>query len=200
MRYTGLFLLVFCVQACGPVVRSFTAYPQRITAHDSVRVNWAIRGTPTMLVSQRSDSTDLAPGEAAPHFMELTLVAQKKRKESRRVTQIRIVPDVSTEEIVFIAELHGDTLVAAGTKNEQDWGPIFELGEITSPSGRQLTVTHAGKTAMLLPTAPTSLAFKRLPVGGSWVLHSLLTAAERADHRTAPTRLRIMATIIHKNH
>ncbi len=198
MRYFILLSVAVLCQSCAPTIRSFSAYPQKITARDSVRVNWNLRGTPTMLVSQRTDSTDLAPGQAAPHFMELTLVAKKKQKETRKVMQIKVVPDVSTEEIVFKTELHGDTLVAAGDKNEQDWGPIFHLGAITETTGRLLLVTHAGKTATLSAADPTSIAFQRLPVGGYWAFRSLLTAPERADHRTAPNRLRITATILHK--
>lgn len=193
-----ILFLAICHYSCSPVIRSFTVQPLTITSEDSVKVNWDVRGKPTLLVHENivpPDPANLGPSDAGKKFLELTLVVQKRSKEQRRIVQVAVLPKLSTDEIVFRTDLRGDTLVAAGDKNSERWGDKFEIASVSSGSGRQLFVWHANKTVVLDKNGAPSNALMGTPVAGRWEIRSLLTDAEKKDMSTAPETLRLNATI-----
>jgi len=163
-----------------------------MTADDTLKVNWDVKGNPTLLVHE----TELP--DSAGKVLEMKLVVEKGGKEVNRVVQVEVVPKNSTTSITFGTELRGDTLIAEDDKNPGVWGDRFEILSVSNASNRPLTVTHAGRTASLDETGTPSNAFAGTPVEGRWSFKSLLTAAEKANHALLPERLQINTTITYK--
>ncbi len=175
-----------------PVIHSFTVRPLTITADDTVKVNWDVKGTPTLLVHEKETA------DSAIKTLEITLVATKGDKEVNRPVQVTVVPKNTATQITFSTSLSGDTLVAAGNKNPEKWGDRFEILSVSSASNRTLIVSHANRTAVLDSTGVLSAAFAGTPVEGRWVLKYVLTAAEKKDMSTAPETLQLNTTIQYK--
>jgi hypothetical protein len=163
-----------------------------MTADDTLKINWDVKGTPTLLVheAQLPDS--------AGKILEMKLVVEKGGKEVNKVVQVEVLPKNSTTSIAFSTELRGDTLVAEDDKNPGVWGDRFEILSVSNASNRPLTVTHSNRTASLDKAGSPSNAFAGTPVEGRWSFKSMLTAAEKADHSLLPERLQINTIITYK--
>lgn len=175
-----------------PVINSFTVTPLTITVEDTVKVNWDVKGKPTLLVHQK------VAADSGVKYLELTLVVEKGAKEVNRPVQVTVVPTNSTTQIIFSTDLKGDTLIAADDKNPDKWGNRLEILSVSSASARQLIVWHANKTAVLDKAGTLSTAFEGTPVEGRWVFKSQLTADEKKGTVTPPATLEINATIRYK--
>ncbi|MCW3106843.1 MAG: hypothetical protein JWQ09_1349 [Segetibacter sp.] len=163
-----------------------------MTADDTLKVNWDVKGKPTLLVHE-SELPD-----SGGKVLEMKLVVEKGGKEVNRIVQVEVLPKNSTTSITFNTELQGDTLVAEDDKNPGVWGDSFEIFSVSNASNRPLTVSHANRTASLDKAGTPSNAFAGTPVEGRWVFKSLLTPAEKADHSLLPERLQINTTITYK--
>ncbi|MVM35464.1 hypothetical protein GO755_35915 [Spirosoma sp. HMF4905] len=181
------------LQSCKPRIYSFTANPRTIGPNDSIQVNWKTRGMATLLIHDRP-----MPGpDTTSRLRELTLVVQKNGHEISKMIQVAVLPNGITDKIVFKTVLHGDTLIAAGVNNPLRWGDAFDIRTVQEGSGRSLTVLHAGHILHLEPSSEPNKALLGTPVKGNWEFRSLLTPAEKADHRLAPDRLSILITVQH---
>jgi hypothetical protein len=190
------FLFIFIsiyVYSCGPQINSFTVEPLTISSKDSVKIKWDVSGEATLLFHEK-----INPDDSITIFREFTLVVQKGGKEVKRFIQVTVIPDESTTEIIFTTSLRGDTLVAEGEKNIARWGNLFQVLNVSSSSGRNLTVKHSGKTAELDKDGSQSNVLEGTPVEGHWEFRSLLTGSEKADLSSAPEFLSIKAIIQYK--
>jgi hypothetical protein len=199
--FSSLFLLfasiVFYSCSCKPVINSFkvtthdTTQVRRMTTDDTLKVNWDVKGKPTLLLSE----TDLPD---SGKVLEMKLVVEKNGKEVNQIIQVEMLPKNAATSITFNTVLRGDTLVADDEKNAGVWGDRFEVLSVSNASGRPITITHAGRTASLGQSETPSNAFAQTPIEGRWVFKSLLTPAEKADHSLLPERLKINTTLIYK--
>jgi hypothetical protein len=193
-------LLIFLCYSCSPRIRSFSVTPLIITSKDSVQVNWSVNGKSTLLFHENilpKNSNPLA-GDSTLKYFEFTLVAQKHGKERKQMIQVTVLPDRSTNDIIFKTYLKGDTLVASGEKNIQKWGNLFEIITVASGSERALLVFHNGKTVKLNNSTTPSTELAGTPLEGYWEFRSLLTDMEKKDLTKAPETLRIICTIQYK--
>jgi len=163
-----------------------------MTAEDTLKVNWDIKGTPTLLVHE----TELP--DSGGKILEMKLVVEKGGKQVNRVVQVEVLPKNSTTSITFSTALVGDTLVAEDDKNPGVWGDRFEILTVSNASNRPLIVTHANRTASLDKAGTPSNAFAGAPVEGRWVFKSMITATEKADHSLLPERLQINTVLTYK--
>src|SRR3954466_11531063 len=121
----------FCVGSCKPVIHSFkvtthdTTQVRKITTSDTLKVNWDVKGKPTLLVSERP-STD-----SVTRILEMKLVVEKGKKEANQVIQVEVLPEKSTTSITFRSKLRGDTLLADDIKNPGVWGDRFEISSVS---------------------------------------------------------------------
>lgn len=192
--------LVFCSCSCKPVINSFkvtlndTTEVRRMTAEDTLRVNWSVKGTPTLLIHE----TELP--DSGGKVLQLKLVVEKAGKEANRTVQVEMLPKVSSTTITFDTRVNatGDTLIAEGVKNPGVWGDRFEISAVSNTSNRELVVWHANRTALLNKNGTPSVALAGTPVEGRWIFKSLLSAGEKTDHTTLPERLEINTTINYK--
>ena len=193
-------LIVIC-NSCEPVINSFSVSPRTIIADDSLKINYKIKGNPTLIVHERlipEDSENAGASGLPLKYLEFTLVVQKGKKETRRFVQVVVLPKETTNEIVFPTYLHGDTLIAAGEKNAERWGDKFSILTVTSGSGRQLLVKHANRSSRLDKNGVICTDFKGTLVEGRWEIRSILTEGEKKDMSSAPSTLRIIATLEYK--
>ena len=163
-----------------------------MTSGDTLKVNWNVKGTPTLLLYE----TELP--DSGGKIIEMKLVVEKGGKEVNQIVQVEMLPKNSTTTITFSTELRGDTLVAEDDKNPGVWGDRFEILSVSNASNRPMTVTHANRTALLDKSGTPSNAFAGTPVEGRWTFKSLLTAAEKADHSSLPETLKINTVITYK--
>lgn len=193
-----LISVICCTCTCKPVINSFrvtthdSIEARRITTDDTLKVNWDIKGKPTLLIHEKSSNDSLVK------TLEVIMVVEKGGKVISRPVQVEILPKNSVTSITLSTKLSGDTLVAIDEKNPGVWGDRFEILTVSNASGRPLIVWHANKSAVLSKNEATSSAFAGTPVEGRWELRSLLTATEKMDHSTLPERLQINATINYK--
>ena len=198
---TIFFLFATVLFGCsnGPKITKFEAGPREICYGDTIRANWDINGTPTMLISMSDVAEDpgTAPvGDMAPRYLTMTLVVHKGNNDDvvQRV-QVEMLPPSSKNTIAFNTILREDTLVAAGTKNLKRWGDRFQIATVASGSDRKLFVRHGGKMVQLEEDGTPSNGLAGMALEGDWEIFSLLTSAERQDTTTAPDRLKVEATI-----
>jgi hypothetical protein len=182
--------------ACGPAIRYFVIVPQTITAGDSIKINWSVRGKPTMLL--HIDSAVITGDDPHPEYREFTLVSQKRKKEKRSFIQVIVLPEESEDDIVFSTIRKGDSLIAAGEKNEIRWGTRFLLKTVSSGSGRTLQVSHGGKTVVLDKEGSGSVQFAGIPNSGEWEIRTAMSDREKADSTTIPAKLTIHSIILHQ--
>ena len=186
--YLILIILFFlsCSFSCGPSITSFKVEPQTISSDDSIKVNWEVNGEPTLLVHQKQ-----IPGDSLSKYLELTLVVQKGSKEVKQFVQVTVLPNEGTNEIIFSTTLKGDTLIAAGEKNSERWGNLFQILNVSNASDRLLIVKHGGKSVELNDTNNTSNALQGTPIEGFWELRTLLNEEEKNDNSLAPEVLKL---------
>ncbi len=185
-----VFLLVLLVGCANPAIHSFSVSPLTISETDTVRVNWEVSGTPTLLIN------NIQGQDSATKYMQLTLVVAKGDRQVSQPIQVSVVNKAAATDIVFATVLVGDTLVATGEKNEARWGDKFVIGSISSTTKRLLVVEHAGRKTVLPADGSQNRAMLGTPVKGIWTMKTALTAAEKQDMSRAPETLEIHATII----
>src|SRR4051794_21541364 len=105
IQFILLWALAGCFLSCGPQIHSFTVSPLTIVKDDSVKIKWAARGEPTLLVN--IDSAE----DEQPETRIFTLVVQKSGKEKRRVTEVTVLPRESEDDIVFSTTRNGEMIV-----------------------------------------------------------------------------------------
>jgi hypothetical protein len=195
-------LLVFlictlCISiGCGPKVISFSVRPSlTITNRDSVKFNWKIRGTPTLLFYAEDAGDDENPGK---QFLTYKLVAHKGNNYPFSTIALTLVMDTSVDYIRINTIRHGDSAVAIGIKDTLLWGTQFMVGSIASNSKRSVSLRHLGKTTQLNAQGDQSAAFAGLTYSGPWEIRTLLSDAEKKDSSLIPPKLSIKAIVIHK--
>jgi len=192
-QYILLIVAAYVFNSCGPAIKSFTADPVTVTSKDSVQLHWKVRGTPTLLYFE-----DPVTDSLLPHYLHFNLVVNKGGKELARPLTVIVLPKKSGNIILFNTVLHGDTLIAKGTKNPERWGTNFEIMSVATGCKRKLTVTHAGITVDVDEDGTFSNLFAATPVEGDWEFRSMMTDAEKMDHTIAPGALRIQINIQRK--
>jgi hypothetical protein len=192
-----IFIILLClISSCGPKIFYFHARPcTTITKNDSVQFIWKVRGTPTLLHWQEDAEDPENPGK---YYAYYKLVVKKGKKDSALPTLgLTVLPDTSIDYIRINTIRRGDSAIAIDVRDTLIWGMRFVLDQVSSGSGRPLTVTHNGRTAQLDGTGSPSNALKGLPNSGPWELSTLLTESERKDTTRIPGRLMIKTIIIH---
>ena len=188
-----LLVIVFII-SCTPKIYYFKSEQSRIATGDSVKLYWKTRGKPVMVVHEKTnydDAANIKPGERLMEFM----LAFKNSDKYQRVN-VFITPK-ETADTIFLrtSDIHGDTLLATGSKLSED---LFTINEVTSVMNRILFIWHQNKMIVLPHTGSTSFEFNNTPVGGEWKLGTLLSLAEKKDHSIVPSELKILVSKKHK--
>lgn len=188
-----LYLLIAGIlESCGPKIFSFNIQPLTIAQDDSVKINWSVRGKPTLLFNVEE------AGDERSELRIFNLVVQRSGKEKDSVVFVNVLPQESQDNIVFDAERNGDTLIAKGEKNINRWGDFYKIKTISSASKRDLIVTHMGITVQLKADGTSSSLLKNLSNSGDWEIKTLLTPEEKQMPDKIPSVLKITSIIFHQ--
>jgi hypothetical protein len=198
--------ILFCVchifSSCGPSINSFVIQPLSISNEDSVRINWDVRGTPTLLVRERpvlDDSEHVVTGALTPRYVDYQLVVERGGKEVHQTIQVVVYPAFFTNEIIMeVIDRIGDTIIAKGIKDPLRWGRLFEVVSVSTGSMRELQISHSGKVAIVDNNGTTSLELKGTPIEGEWEIKTVLNEEEKRDEALIPSDLKIIAVIQYK--
>jgi hypothetical protein len=182
-------VLLLGVAGCTPKVTRFDVLPFHVCEGTPSAVTWDISGSPeltTMLAIQP------LPGQPV-HYQatEDTLFTLQVRRWSYdpavSETEVRVhqAPAPVREPIAFTMSCEGDRLVAILPRPATDWDPKIRLETVASDGSREITVEHEAGSATLTSSAPSTSAFQRAPMAGTWKLTTPLRPTERCGDPTA---------------
>jgi hypothetical protein len=187
---------LLCAASCQPKIYSFTAMPRAVYRRDSVHLDWKVRGRPTM---QYIGSSQANPPGDSLHLLVFRLVDNLGRKDPARQTrEVYLLDEESRSFLVMRMDslsVGKDTLIGVGPNDPDRWEGVA-IRSLQSLSDRPLLITHAGRTALLADTAARLEAWNGLPFGGDWEIRTALTAAEKKDHGSLPTKIRLRTYLI----
>jgi hypothetical protein len=186
-------LLVFAVMlwSCKPRIYSFRATPATSSGKDSIRLDWDVRGKPSVLFSRRSIAQ---PPNDSVQVLEFKLIVTKGKTDSFRTIQVPVFTDLARDRVVFpVDTLIRDTAVARGIKDTVRWKG-YGISQVRGMAGRQLVITHQGVVDLLTDTIP-SAAWSGKPYPGYWEIKAGLTDPEKKNHSIIPERLTLTITV-----
>jgi hypothetical protein len=188
----GMFLLLV---SCGPKIYYFEAEPRAVSSADSIIMRWKIRGKPTMLFDRIWMAN---PGADSLQLLEFTLVAEKGTKEPAHLKkQVILLPRASRSTLYIRMDslsASGDSLIAISTNDTMRWQNVYIMS-LSNYSGRELVVSHAGRTKELNKGSSDDNNWADLPYGGLWEIKSPLSESEIKDHSLIPARIELQVTI-----
>jgi hypothetical protein len=187
--------MIFLFASCKPKIYSFQAEPSAVSNADSVRLQWKIRGRPTMMYDRVSMAN---PGGDSLQLLEFTLVAEKGNNDPAHAKrQIILLPE-ACKTILYVRmdslSKNGDSLIAIGINDTIRWNDVV-IADLSNTAFRQLMISHAGRSGVLEDGAMHDAGWKDLPYGGNWEIKSPLTEMEKKDHSKIPTRIELQVII-----
>lgn len=183
-----LILLALC--SCKPVIHSFKVSPPIIAGDQTVHIDMDVKGKPSLEFNEHLsvDSVQL---------LEFTLIAKKAGKVARKTVQVqKLKPEPQIDITFSTSRIEGDTVVASGENNNNQWAD-FQVILVSSRMGREIIVSHMGRTVTLKSDGSPSRDLSGTTAGGQWSLKTRLTAKEKADSTQIPQELKIRAVINH---
>lgn len=156
---------------CGPEVSAFDIQPRRVCAGDSVHITWKARGTPRLESVRRT--------EDSVEMIRYTLVAESRGKTASRQLDVITYSPGAPASLAFDTDPLGrDSLVARDSLRAATWHSLLHVGDVSTDSGRQLLVRHAGVDGLVGPGRKASAAWRGKPMSGAWEMRSALTPRE----------------------
>jgi len=171
--------------SCGPKVRSFVISPRNVCRGGESTVFLDVRGTPRLLV--RHGRAEDSPDE--PDTVTLVLKVLRGRDSVTQLQDILEFPPRFNHTVAVEAVSEGNDVVGRDTANPGLWPAAFVVQSVRSPSGRQIIVRHADRSATLPADGSPSDALRGTALAGEWELRSPVGSGE------APDRLRLSATV-----
>ena len=184
---SGIFIFLL-FGACKPAIRSFQVTPLVITGDQKVRIELDAKGTSALEFNEHFSPDSI-------QLLEFTLIATKAGKEARKTVQVQKLKSLAPIDITFAtSKLDGDTVIASGENNSNQWSR-FQIVSVSTSMSRIITVVHSNRTAQLKSDASSSQDLAGTTAGGEWLLKTRLTASEKADSSKIPQELKIRAVI-----
>jgi hypothetical protein len=182
--------------ACAPKIHRFTVTPSHICAGTPVKLDAQVTGTPTLTIDPplTEQPGNIYVPQATTHFViSVTRWPIKKPKGSE--AEVRVFPG-GPDEVTAKVRCEGGTVSGTVAREPAEWDPRLQVTVVESGEDREVTVTHAGRTARLTPQAPTTSAFEGTSPGGDWTISSPLRAGETCGTGGAtPANLNVSAEV-----
>jgi len=187
----GAAVPLLLLAGCGPKILAFDVQPRRVCAGDSVHITWNVRGTPRLVAVRRTeDSVDI---------IRYTIIAESHGKQAfSQMDVITFTPGVPAA-LAFNTDMLGhDSLVARDTLRAATWHDLLRVGDITSDSGRQVLVRHAGIDGVVGPGREGNAAWRGKLMSGPWEVRSGLKPGEVPGNPThhPPTHLFLKMSLV----
>jgi hypothetical protein len=107
----------------------------------------------------------------------------------------RVEANATDPVVAPTQKLEGNDLLGSAEKEAAVWGERLEVAGVSACDGREVRVSHAGKTAVLARDGTLSSALAGTPLAGVWDLASPMTPAEAAKPQSRPKELRALVTL-----
>jgi len=175
---------------CAPKIHSFSIEPRRACPGDTLRIHFAVTGTPHLEV--------IATAGAEPETLTYTLVVDRHGKSTfARQDVVRLAARQEWSLAFVTAPLGPDSVVTSDTLRADDWNSAARLATVGSRAGRALRVEHGGRSAILSADGQLSDAFAGLSLAGPWRVVAALQAGEIMGDlaHAPPTTLRLRTTL-----
>jgi hypothetical protein len=184
--------------ACAPKIARFTVTPSHICAGTAVKLDAQVTGKPTLTVDPPAA---VQPGnvyrpQVTTHFV-ISVKRWPSKKPAGSEAEVRVLP-VPGEPDEVTAKVRCDGTLVSGTlgRDASEWDPRLQVVLVETGEDRELTVTHAGRTARLTREAPSTRAFEGTSPGGEWTISSPLPAGQTcASAATIPVNLNVSAQV-----
>lgn len=177
------------VAACGPKIDHFDVSPVRACVGDSVRIAYAVHGTPQLTVVRHG-----APPSDTTAY-QLTATRHGKVKFARKEV-VTFWPGNEKTLAFDTDSVVGDSIASTDTLPAQRWGSI-PLWSVASASGRGIRVTHNGKTAVLPSDGRPSDDLRGTPIAGVWEMRAPILPGETpgVPQHAPPASLRLHVAV-----
>ena len=194
--FLALAIAATAAVACAPKIHRFTVTPSHVCAGTPVTLDAKVTGTPTLTVDPPLSEQ---PGhvyvpQATTHFV-ISVKRWPTKKPKGSEAEVRVFPG-GPDEVTAKVRCEGGTVSGTQSRDPAEWDPRLQVTVVESGEDREVTVTHAGRTAHLTPQAPTTSAFEGTSPGGDWTISSPLRAGEACGSGTAvPANLNVSAEV-----
>jgi hypothetical protein len=194
--FGALALSAAIAPGCAPTITRFTVTPSHVCAGTPVTLDARVTGTPTLTIEPplREQPGHIYVPEATTHFV-ISVKRWPNKKPKGSEAEVRVFPGQPDE---VTAKVRCENGVVSGTQRRDptEWDPRLQVTVVESGEDREVTVTHAGRTARLTPQARATSAFEGTSPGGDWTISSPLRAGETCDAAEAgPANLNVSAEV-----
>jgi hypothetical protein len=196
-----LWLLVLAAAigaGCAPKIHRFTVTPSHTCAGTPVTLDAQVTGTPTLTVDPPLPEQ---PGrvyvpQVTTHFV-ISVKRWPSKKPAGSEAEVRVFPGTrGPDEVTAKVRCQGGTVSGTVPRDTIQWDPRLQVTVVESGEDREITVSHAGRTAGLTPQAPTTRAFEGTSPGGDWTISSPLRPGEACGSGAVlPTSLNVSAEL-----
>jgi hypothetical protein len=182
---------------CAPQINRFEMSPKILCEGDEAVIGWDVRGEPSLTIKLEPPAQDAACPRSGFDVYAVTLVAKRGgHDDAVRTLELGQEHATSAEPVaVQTQQLSGNDVVGSGDKDVGLWGSRLKVVTISACDGRNVKVTHGGKTASLVAGGPPSRDFEGTDLSGSWELRSPLSPEEITTPSKRPKDIRILATL-----
>ena len=198
-RPCALLVLVFASAAgCVPKVHRFTVTPSHVCAGTAVTLDAQVTGTPTLTVDPPLAEQ---PGHVyVPQATTRFVISVKRwpaKKAAGSEAEVRVFPGTGDpDEVTAKVRCAGGTVSGTLARDAIEWDPRLQVTKVESGEDREVTVSHAGRSARLTPEAPSTRTFEGTSPGGEWTISSPLRPGEACDSGAAlPTNFSVAAEL-----
>ena len=197
--WPSLWTLVLTAAAsvgCAPKIHRFTVTPSHVCVGTPVKLDAQVTGTPTLTTDPplAQQPGNVYVPEATTHFViSVTRWPTKKPKGSE--AEVRVFPG-EPDEVTAKVRCEGATVTGTLRRDPAEWDPRLQVTVVESGEDREVTVSHAGRTARMTPEASATRAFEGTSPGGDWTISSPLRPGETCGAGAAiPANLNVSAEL-----
>ena len=202
----GSIRVVFCSAAlatisCGAHITRFTVLPHDICTGTTVVAAWKASGGRARIsahppLDEHPRRTYL-PAETTTFVLTVKPLIGRPDQKPNEVTVFSATSDHPEPDGLSFEDLKCENGMVTGSADRPftEWDGKLSVSSIESGDGREVAVTHEGRTATLTAQAPTTSEFKGTKLGGSWSVRVPLLPAEKCDGTGAKPPNLVMITV-----
>ncbi|MCX2454321.1 hypothetical protein OQX61_23830 [Pedobacter sp. PLR] len=163
-------VIVSLLAACRSKNYHFDVQPKTIKANDSVFVSWENNRNGKLLIYDTYFGDDII-------YRNFKLVDPGHSKRVIPPVQVAIL---NKARIVFHGHLSNDSLIVSEQIDKVRFGNKLIINSIINTSGRDLDISHSGRSVKLAPDEESRI-FKGTSVNGLWQFRSALSDKEKSN-------------------
>ena len=177
--------------ACAAKVARFDIVPSHVCAGTSVKLDMQVKGTPSVTVSPPLPQE---PGQTYIPMTTTRFLLKVRRWPLKPVgseAEVKVMPGDPPEpdEITASVTCQANKVAGSVQRPAFEWDPRLRVTTVESGEDREISISHAGRSATLTPQNPTTNVFAGTSPSGDWTLRSPLKPGEECGADLAPPNL-----------